>query len=122
MDLINHLLDWHLNRDDWAVIGIMVTALATVALAAFTFLVWRSSLRIEWFTGSQESYERTRLLAQAGRRNMIWWDPTIAEVPAKAFGPHGTDVGTQQPLYIFMPRDLRKHRTKIFRERPAEWN
>ena len=96
-----------LNWNAVAAIGTWVGAIAAVVIG---LLVWRSNKRVEWLTGSMESYQMKQLQLDAKKQKqdgvkLVWWDPTIAPWPHSE--AHGEEVETTT-IYLGIPVPYRR--------------
>ncbi len=82
------------------------SAFATVAIAVFSWMLWRSNKRIEWFTGAMQTHSEIQLAiaAKAAKMEVIWWDPTLEKVPTVR--KHGEPRDLSH-VYIFVPPNER---------------
>ena len=80
----------------------VVSGLATVVIAILSYHLWRSSKRVEWLTGALESHSEIQLAIAAKEADMevIWWDPTLEEVPSVR--KHGEQRDLSR-VYTFLP-------------------
>lgn len=99
-----------------------VVALLTVFIVVLTYLILVSYLKIEWFTGSMETYSQVMLRIEAAKGingqpvKLLWWDPTIAELPVKRV--HGQEIDTST-VYIFLPPNKRQKKGIVLEKGPA---
>lgn len=85
----------------------------TAFIAVFTFLLWLVYKRIEWLTGSMETYTAVMLRIEAARGipgapgappasvPVIWWDPNVAPFPFT--GAHDAPANLER-IYLGVPR------------------
>jgi len=62
---------------DWNAITSIGTWLGAIAATVIGYLVWRTNKRIEWLTGSMESYQMKQLQLEAKKSSgveLVWWD------------------------------------------------
>jgi hypothetical protein len=88
---------------DWNAAGAIGTWIGALFAAVIGYLVWRTSKRIEWLTGSMESYQMKQLQLQVKEHadvRLVWWDPTIEPWPYS--GTHGGEVKTDI-IYLGVP-------------------
>jgi hypothetical protein len=104
---------------DWNLTGIIVTALATVALAIATCALWRTTNamkkqneQIANFTGAMESHSTLMLRLEARKYGLpvVWWDPTQARTPGNPRHEQPADLST---IYIYLPTELRTGNKKL---------
>lgn len=85
----------------------------TLIVAIFTFLVWKSYYRTEFFTGAMETHSDLMLQIEARRGIMgepiklVYWDPTIDKFPKKK--QHGQEVDLSV-IYIGLPLSMRRNK------------
>ena len=106
-------LNWNWNAI--AAVGTWIGALAAVVIG---LLVWKSNRRIEWLTGSMESYQMKQLQLEVRRQTrdgvkLVWWDPNVSPWPYT--GAHGDEVETAT-VYLGIPLEHRR-RTRLGRLR-----
>ena len=88
----------------------------TLIIAIFTFLVWKVYERIACLTGAMESHSDLMLRISAARGinskpiDLIWWDPTIADVPVKQ--EHEKPVELNK-IYVYLPPHLRRNKPSL---------
>jgi hypothetical protein len=104
---------------DWEGTGIIVTALATVALAIATYALWRTTDAIKrqneqlaFFTGAMESHSTLMLRLEAKKQGVpvVWWDPTQARTPGNPRHEQAAELDT---IYIYLPTELRTGKRKL---------
>ncbi len=103
----------------------VLLAVFTAFIALFSYLVWRVYRRIEWWTGSMESYAARTLQIEAARGvpggpggprvpvPVIWWDPNVEPFPftGSHFAP-----GNLERIYLGVPlRHRQRKRTLMAR-------
>jgi len=94
---------------EWIMVGL------TLVIAFFTFLVWKSYYRIEWFTGAMETHSNVMLQIEARRGingepiKLVYWDPTIEKFPKKEQQKDGQEVDLSV-LYIGLPIEMRRNK------------
>lgn len=66
-----------------------ITAISSVVIAVFTFLVWKVYRRLTWFTGAMERHsdQQRRMVAKQQKIPIVLWDKTIHDWPED--GDHG---------------------------------
>lgn len=104
---VRKVVDWILANS---------TAIATAIMAIFTVLVWRTYRRIEWWTGSMDSYSSLLLRIEASRGvgmgedkrpvELVWWDPNIGG-RNPGVGLHNAPIDLRK-IHIFLPREFRQ--------------
>jgi len=105
----------YLSRPEMADFVVKVCeVLSTFLLAFVTFCVWRSQLRIEWFTGAMENHSDQMRQMEARKQGikMIWWDKTVAPFPFE--GSHSAEINLTE-IYVGIPLRYRH-------KQPSVWN
>ena len=101
-------------------VSAVVVALSTFFIFVLTYLIWVSYRKIEWFTGSMETYSQVMLRIEAAKGingqsvKLLWWDPYIAEPPVKWV--HGQEIDTST-VYIFLPPNKRQKKQSWWRRK-----
>jgi hypothetical protein len=106
MSLMRRTFMPDVNWDALTAVGTWFGALAAVGIG---YLVWKSNKRVEWLTGSMESYQMKELrlaVLNHPEVRLVWWDPSVEPWPHA--GKHGEDVKTDL-LYVGIPLELRRH-------------
>ena len=91
-----------------------IMIILTLAIACFTWLVWKVYRRIAGLTGAMESHSTImlRIEAERGIKNkpikIIWWDPTIKDPPFT--GKHGEEAELEE-IRLFLPPKYRQKKT-----------
>lgn len=102
-----------------------VVAIFTAFIAFFTYLVWVAYERIEWLTGSMESYAARMLQIEAARGvpaapgaphvpvEVVWWDPTVK--PFLFTGVHAAPANLDR-IYLGVPLRYRLYHRRLWQK------
>ena len=90
-----------------------IMVILTIVIAVFTFLVWKVYERMAWLTGAMETHSDLMLRIEARRGisgepiKLLWWDPTIEQIPTKK--QHGQEIDLST-IYIYLPLEMRRNK------------
>ena len=99
------MIEWFLG------ISAVISAVATVTIAKFAYGQTQLNERLTFYTGSMESYSQFMLMlaAEKQEKRLVWWDPT--REPRPFTGQHNQPIEFNE-LAIYVPEEIRKHKTK----------
>jgi hypothetical protein len=91
---------------NWGTVPEWVMAALAAATAGLAWATWRSSKRIEWFTGAMESHSTMDIRLQAKRDGIRVeaYDPALTN-PRRV--PHPGEEWSLDVIYLALPPGLR---------------
>ncbi|MBO6519439.1 MAG: hypothetical protein JJ900_01000 [Rhodospirillales bacterium] len=101
----------------WELVFAGVVAVSTAVNVVLFLKFYRQSIdlqkRMNWYTGSIESYARTelRLHAEQAGKEIVWWDPSYSGDGKKVWPQefrHNADARVDK-VFIGLPPHLRKN-------------